>query len=156
MNVNVRLSKTVFCFVVLVFNLSSVCHTIIHSSFGRLRNGWGIRPANHFYQCDGLKTSGSRFSLEVESVVSSYRLFIFWLTFWSNLLKLMALYLLYFCKHPLHFRALFSWYIPSEGCDQERDAWNGVIQWIHTLGRLAHGTAKNMIIRQQRQILPQQ
>ena len=82
MNVNVRLSKTLFCFVVLlVFNLSSVCHTIIQSSFGRLRNGWGIRPANHFYQCDGLKTSGSRFSLEVESVVSYYRLFIFWLTF---------------------------------------------------------------------------
>ena len=84
MNVNVRLSKTLFCFVVLVFNLSSVCHTIIHSSFGRLRNGWGIRPANHFYQCDGLKTSGSRFSLEVESVVSSYWLSIFWFTFWSN------------------------------------------------------------------------
>ena len=87
MNVNVRLSKTVFCFVVLVFDLSSVCHAIIHSSFGRLRNGWGIRPANHFYQCDGLKTSGSRFSLEVESVVSSYRLFIFWLTFGSNSLQ---------------------------------------------------------------------
>ena len=85
MNVNVRLSKTLFCFVVLVFNLSSVCHTIIHSSFGRLRNGWGIRPANHFYQCDGLKTSGSRFSLEVESVVSSYCLSIFCFMFWSKL-----------------------------------------------------------------------
>ena len=72
MNVNVRISKMLFCFVVLLFYLSSVCHAIIHSSFGRLRNGWGIRPANHFYQCDGLKTSGSRFSLEVESVVSSY------------------------------------------------------------------------------------
>ena len=89
MNVNVRLSKTLFCFVVLlVFDLSSVCHTIIQSSFGRLRNGWGIRPANHFYQCDGLKTSGSRFSLEVESVVSSYWLSIFWFT---NLLSNMVL-----------------------------------------------------------------
>ena len=92
MNVNVRLSKTLFCFVVLVFDLSSVCHAIIHSSFGRLRNGWGIRPANHFYQCDGLKTSGSRFSLEVESVVSYCRIFIFWLTFWSNLTAKTMLY----------------------------------------------------------------
>ena len=93
MNVNVRLSKTLFCFVVFcVFDLSSVCLAIIHSSFGRLRNGWGIRPANHFYQCDGLKTSGSRFSLEVESVVSSYRLFIFWLTFGSNFAKTILYY----------------------------------------------------------------
>ena len=84
MNVNVRISKMLFCFVVLLFYLSSVCHAIIHSSFGRLRNGWGIRPANHFYQCDGLKTSGSRFSLEVESVVSSYCLSIFCFMFWSK------------------------------------------------------------------------
>ena len=84
MNVNVRISKMLFCFVVLLFYLSSVCHAIIHSSFGRLRNGWGIRPANHFYQCDGLKTSGSRFSLEVESVVSSYCLSIFCFMFWKT------------------------------------------------------------------------
>ena len=81
MNVNV-MSKRICCVLFLLFNCYTLCYPIIHSSSRHLRNGWGLRPANHFYQCNGLKTSGSRFSLEVESVVSYASLF----ETWSNLI----------------------------------------------------------------------
>ena len=76
MNVNVRPMK-LRCVVFLLFHFYTLSSTIIHSTFGHLRNGWGIRPANHYYQCDGLKTSGSMISLGVESVVSFVKYFIF-------------------------------------------------------------------------------
>ena len=69
MNVNVMLIK-LHCVVLLVFHFYTLSYAIIHSTFGHLRNGWGLRPSNHYYQCDGLKTSGSMISLGVESVVS--------------------------------------------------------------------------------------
>ena len=76
MNVNVRPMK-LRCVVFLLFHFYTLSSTIIHSTFGHLRNGWGIRPANHYYQCDGLKTSGSMISLGVESVVSFVKIYYF-------------------------------------------------------------------------------
>ena len=76
MNVNVRPMK-LRCVVFLLFHFYTLSSTIIHSTFGHLRNGWGIRPANHYYQCDGLKTSGSMISLGVESVVSFIKIYHF-------------------------------------------------------------------------------
>ena len=76
MNVNVRPMK-LRCVVFLLFHFYTLSSTIIHSTFGHLRNGWGIRPANHYYQCDGLKTSGSMISLGVESVVSFVKIYHF-------------------------------------------------------------------------------
>ena len=67
MNVNVRLIR-LRCVVFLLFHFYTLSSTIIHSTFGHLRHGWGIQPSH--FPCDGLKTSGSRISLGVESVVS--------------------------------------------------------------------------------------
>ena len=77
MNVNVIFVK-LRCVVFLLFHFYTLSSTIIHSTFGHLRNGWGIRPANHYYQCDGLKTSGSMISLGVESVVSFEQIYNFY------------------------------------------------------------------------------
>ena len=67
MNVNVMARHLGAVF--LLFNITT-CYGIIHSAFGHLRNGWGLRTSNHIYQCDGLKTSGSFISLGIEPVVS--------------------------------------------------------------------------------------
>ena len=73
MNVNVMLIQLQFV-VLLVSHFYALSFAIIHSTFGHLRNGWGLRPSNHYYQCDGLKTSGSMISLGVESVVSQSKM----------------------------------------------------------------------------------